>query len=173
MRKMMRNNFSGYYMVPKEDNRVIFGVRPLHCYSCGYVGDMELLYIFWDIRDMPDTLGERQESFDFAPTDGDAIAISPLVQVAMSGATLEPTEELLGSFCSSSAQAIWSDMVAELTPFDILFKRLGILVDQYVGATWAEVIYENPTYLVESLETDEEGNGYTSVNIRKCSLDKQ
>ena len=173
MRRVERDNWGGYYMIPKEDNRVIFGVRPLHCYSCGYVGDMELLYIFWDKGLLADTLGERQEAFDFAPTDGDAIMASPLVQVALSGGSItDPTEELLSSFCASTAQLVWKDMLDGYSPFDILFRRLGIMVDQYVGETFSEVIYENPTFLSSSLETDEEGNEYTTTNIKRCNLDK-
>lgn len=168
MRQIKRNNFGRFYVVPKADDHKIFGVRPLHCYSCGFIGDNELLYIFWDLSELPDTQGERQEMFDFSAIDGDAISASPLVQFAMSGQGItEASKELLSGFCASTAQTVWNDVLNGWSAFDILFNRLGILVNQCVGETWEEVLYENPTWLVETTTTDEGGSISTTYNIEQ------
>lgn len=180
LKQLKRENWGGYYLIPTSDvsedgSYLIFGVSPLHCYPCGMIlidgVEHVLLYIFWDKCSselFPDTLGKRQEMFDFAGTDGDAIMASPLVQLALSGGAVpDPTIAMFSEFCPSTAALIMGDLQEGLSAHEILFKRLGIMVNQYAGETWEEVLSENPTWLSQTVVVDDEGNEHTIDNITK------
>lgn len=159
--------FGRYYKVPAEDNGVFLGMRPFHSYFCGHINDEFDLYFFhFYTGDMPDTKGVNQEAFDYAPMATDPIKNLPLFSTALEDGVLEyPAEDMLGNLPASSAQIAWQMINAGMSTSELVTTQAGILIEDCLGETFEEVIYEHPEYLVSTITTDEFGVEQTTYNI--------
>ncbi len=157
MPNKLRNGWGGYYRTPTagKDN-LLMGCEVYHRVHCGVFTldnvEYNLMFLWFDKDLCPDTQGVNQESFDMSADDADVI--------------LAHLGDGVGSFLPCVAPLLEQDMIEGLSTWEIMEKRVGVLVWHFMGFTFQQVVDQFPI-LVET--TDDEGN--KSVNLKKCSLE--
>jgi hypothetical protein len=173
-KRRKRDFWSAYYRtqeVAENGKAILWGAEIMHSTNKGkFIQDGEEWYLFKCYLckdDLPDTQGKNQEAFDFHPGFGDEIINDPvLVQMVMSESLPDNLAEvLLTRFSDSVVQLLLSDLESGLSPFEIVEKRIGILVSAFMGFTYEEVVTANPEIVQPVEVTDEEGNISINSNI--------
>ena len=158
MGKLKRNFWGGYYRTPIDSHNALLGAELYHAYLCGtFEKDgvrYNLTYFFLCKDDLPDTQGKNQEAFDLAAVYADDILENGIEASLPSVHTL-----------------IAEDTAAGLDGWDILEKRVGVMVQEFLGFTFEEVLTEHPEILQPYESNDPEtGETHSSVNIRSFTL---
>lgn len=165
MSELKRNFWGGYYRTPTiGPANLLMGCEILHSYHCGTFQQdgiqYNLMFFLLCKDELPDTKGLFQEAFDFSAADADQIINLPFF------ASFDITS------LAPSAQALISSDVAEgLDQWAILERRVGVMVPEFMGFRFDEVLQRFPETLQPITHTDEQGNEYTTNNIRQCSLE--
>jgi len=151
------NHWWGYYAVPVGS--MLLGMDWFQLYPCGtFVKDgitYQLICLPIIKDECPDVKGVNQEGFDLW---------APRADVAF---------DLLESNIVPSIQAkIAQDMEDGLDAWEILEKRVGVMIPEFKGFTFAEVIENDPDILQPVVTVDDDGNETTQPNIRRCSLEE-
>lgn len=166
-KKIDRDFFGAYYMSDKPCN--IWGTNQTHCYPCGIftfegaVKCLSFVRLSTQILAVTNSGNEEKiEHFDLSLSDADEIAKDLMFQMAVSGAEFEVTEALMTRFSASVAQLIAWDLQQGLSFYEVFTKRAALLVNQFMGFTFEEVLFNYPGILVETVTTDNEGNESTA-----------
>lgn len=127
----------------------MWNVDWLHHTPCGTIDGKYLQFIVFDKDECPDTLQQFQEMFDLPPGIADRVhemlAADP--------------QTLLGGMTPHTQAVIMEDMQAGYTLEQIVERQIGIMVTEYVGRYFSEVVDKlNIKPLL-----DDEGNEYLPV----------
>lgn len=165
MKIVSRDFVGGYYLTALTDPGLLRGVRYVHSYPCGTVGDKSFTYIRFSPSEFPDTKGDNQEMFDMSGIGAD----SSLDELS----ALLTSEELdLSKFAPSAVERITTSMSEGMDLFDACTTHIARLIPEYCGESFEECISHNPSLLVPIEQTDQEtGVTTTSYNIWRCSLE--
>lgn len=146
----MRDLFRGYYLA---DQPKMWGVDWLHHTPCGMVDGKYLQHIVFDKSECPDTLQQFQEMFDLPAGVADRVAemLSTDPQV------------LMASLTPHTIAVVMEDMAAGYTFEEILERQIGIIVPEYVGRYFIEVVDRLAVVPVD------DGEGNLVMPIMWCS----
>lgn len=169
-----RSFFGAYYK--SKSPKIIWGAEQIHCYPCGtFVSDGEeyhLIFLRLSKEDLDvevihneDSITLRAESFELSLSDADEIAKHPLFQLAAKGDPIEVTEDLMTQFDPTVSQLIQKDLEEGLSPYDIFNKRAALLVTQFMGFTFKDVITNHPEIYKEVESEGPDGELLISKNI--------
>lgn len=165
MSRLKRNFWGGYYRTPVDGPaNLLMGCEILHSYNCGTFSQdgiqYNLMFFLLCKDDLPDTQGKHQEAFDFSGVDADRILSLPFF-TSFDLSALSPTVQ----------QLIAQDVAEGLDQWAILERRVGVMIPEFLGFRFSEVVARFPETLQPITHTDEQGNEYTTNNIRQCSLE--
>jgi len=154
---LRRSHWWSYYAVPTGS--LLLGMSWFQFYPCGtFVKDditYQLICLPIVKDECPDVKGINQEGFDMWP---------PRADVAF---------DLLESDIVPSVQAlIAKDMEEGLDVWDVLEKRVGVMVPEFMGFTFNEVVENDPSILQPTTTIVEDGREITKDNIMRCSLEE-
>jgi len=148
----------GYYAVPVGS--MLLGMSWFQLYPCGtFVKDgitYQLICLPIIKDECPDVKGINQEGFDLWVPRADVVF------------------DLLEANIVPSVQAlIAQDMEEGLDVLESLEKRVGVMIPEFKGFTFNEVIENDPDILQPVVTVGEAGNETVTDNIRRCSLEER
>ena len=165
MGKYTRDFFGRYYATPFDKPKHLMGCEYLHAVPRGAFTAPDgtkksFTFIQMCTDELPDTHGKYQESFDLAAIDADAIINS--AEFTSASESID-----LSIFAPTTQQLIISDIQEGLDVWEIMTKRIAVMVTHCLGKTFDEVLLRYPWIWQPS--ADEYGNEVP--NIYKCSLE--
>lgn len=170
MPKLDRNFFSGYYGQPAESWKIFYGCEMFHATEHGrFIGndgkEKVLTHILMCKDELPDTYGRNCEMCDFSLASADSNAMPSIILAILSG-NADSINTALSNLAPSAKYLVSEDLANGSSAWEIAETRAGIIVPEFLGFTFDEVlswtnIYQ-PTF-------DEEGNEIS--NIQRCSLE--
>jgi hypothetical protein len=171
MPELKRNFFSGYFSASPDNPRIFHGIEVYHSVDCGGYDDSgtprRLMHYTLCKDELPDTQGRNCEMCDFSLLSAD-LDQQPHILLALLSGDAEWIEGAMDDLAPSVRALIENDIAQGLTPFEIAELRAGVVVDEFLGFTLAEVLSWRPDIYQPTL--DDEGNEVP--NVRACSLEQ-
>lgn len=157
MPELIRPSWGGYYKTPV--GTPLLCIDWFHLYPCGlFVHDSieyQLLFVIMFKDEMPDTICWNQEAFDLVTVDADDILTNGL----------DAPVPLIQSL-------IEQDTIEGLDGWEIMERRIGVMIPEFMGFTFDEVLANFPNILQPVVTLGEDGNEITTANIRANSLEE-
>lgn len=160
--------FCGYYEQPAETWRMFYGCEMYHAYDSPgrFIGrdgkEKVLVFLAMCKDDLPDTHGKNVEMCDFSLMDAD-LNRQPIMQALM-----QDPASALSLVPPCVQELLMKDFQAGKSAFEIAEERAGVLVPEFLGFTFEQVLAWRPDIMQPIV--DAEGN--ESLNVQRCSLEE-
>lgn len=156
MPELKRPCWGGYYKTPRGTK--LLGVDWYHTYECGNFTqdgiEYQLLFVFMYKEGMIDTQGLNQESFD--------------IPMGLADDIIEGLEQPVPSVLELVVQ----DTIEGLDGWDIMERRIGVMIPEFCGFTFSEVLKNYPDMLQPTVVAVE-GVEVSCPNIKQCNLEEE
>lgn len=156
----MSNQFGAYYKVDPAHPNILLGKSYENSFPMGE-GVSFFLLRKDELTDSPD--GTHGLMFDISSSDADSLAEVPIIGRLLMG---YPVTDLLPTLMPVVRYLVESDIAEGLSGPEIIYRRVAILIPQFIGFTHEQV---KLSPLCKET-TDEDGN--VIGNISRCSLEE-
>ena len=170
----IRDFFGAYYSADPVYPRMWHGVEMLHVDECGRYVDSDgaermLVCIRMSPEVLPDTMGRNCEMCDFAIIYSDIYQQPEIITTLLSGQA-DAIELALLDVAPSVRLIVLRSLDAGMSAWEIIDHQAGILVEDFLGFTFDEVLLWRPDIL-QPVTVDDQAEQQN--NIRRSSLEER